>query len=127
MSSPAFILTGLWALFMLFLAVRGFLVPDAAAAGFGIRIVDPADLFYLGIKADRDLSTGLALVGLMALRKPLPLAMFAFAGTVQPLFDCLLSIRDPRGSAVYALAVHGSAAVLCVILALLLLREHRRG
>jgi uncharacterized protein DUF4267 len=120
-------MTALLALFMLMLAIRGFLAPDAAAAGFGIKIVHPADLFYLRIKADRDLSTALALVGLMALRRPLPLAIFALAGTVQPLCDCLLSLADPRGNAVYALSVHGSAAVLCIGLALFLLREHARS
>jgi hypothetical protein len=126
-SSPAFVMTAILTLFMLLLAVRAFFVPHAAAVGFGIPAVNPTDLFYIRVKGDRDLSTALALMGLMALRRPLPLAIFIAAAIVQPLFDCLLVLTDPRGSAVYALSVHGSAAVYGVVLSLLLFREHARS
>jgi hypothetical protein len=126
-SSATFVMTAILALFMLLLALRAFFAPHAAATGFGIGIVDPADLFYLRVKADRDLSTALALSALLALRRPLPLALFIGVATVQPLFDCLLVLTDPRGSAAYALSVHGSAAVYGVVLALLLGREHARA
>lgn len=95
--------------------------------GFGVPVANPADLFYVQIKGDRDLSTALALIGLMVLRRPLPLAIFVAAATVQPLFDCLLVMTNASGSAVYALSVHGSAAVYGVVLALLLLRAHARS
>jgi hypothetical protein len=127
LSSPAFVMTGILALFMLFLAFRGFFVPHAAAAAFGIPIADPTDLLYIRIKGDRDLATALALIGLMALRRPLPLAIFIAACVVQPLFDCFLVLTDSRGSAVQALSVHGSAAVYVVVVSLLLLREHGRS
>jgi hypothetical protein len=123
-SSPAFVMTAILALFMLFLALRGCFAPHAAAVGFGIPIENPADLFYLRVKGDRDLSTALALIGLMALRRPLPLAIFVAAAIVQPLFDCFLVLADSRGSAVQALSVHGSAVVYVAVLSLLLLREH---
>jgi hypothetical protein len=125
-SSPAFVMTAILTLFVVLLAVRALFAPHAAAVGFGIPIVHPSDLFYVMVKGDRDLSTALALLGLMALRRPLPLAIFIAAAVVQPLCDCLLVLTDPRGSAVYALSVHGSAAVYCVILSLLLFREHAR-
>ena len=125
-SSLAFVMTAILALFMLFLALRGFLVPHAAAVGFGIPIENPADLFYLRVKGDRDLSTALALIGLMALRRPLPLAIFITAAIAQPLFDCILVLSDSRGGAVQALSVHGSAVVYLIGLSLLLFREHRR-
>ena len=127
-SSPAFVMTAILALFMLFLALRGVLFPHGAAVAFGIPIENPSDLFYLRVKGDRDLSTALALLALMALRRPLPLAIFVAAAMVQPLFDCILVLTDPRGSAVQALSVHGSAVVYVVVLFVLLLRAHaRRG
>jgi hypothetical protein len=127
LSSAAFVMTAILALFMLLLAVRGFFASHAAATGFGIGIVDPADLFYLRVKGDRDLSTALALLALLALRRPLPLALFIGVATVQPIFDCLLVATHPRGSVAYALSVHGSAALYGIVLALLLWREHARA
>jgi uncharacterized protein DUF4267 len=127
LSSATFVMTALLALFMLLLAVLALFTPHPAAVGFGIPVVNPNDLFYVRIKGDRDLSTALALIGLMALRRPLPLALFIAAAIVQPLLDCLMVLSDPRGSAVYALSVHGSAAVYGVVLSLLLFREHARS
>ncbi len=53
-------------LFILLLAARGLFVPAAAARGFGIPIENPADLFYLHVKGDRDLSTALITAALLA-------------------------------------------------------------
>lgn len=110
-------------LFLLFLAVRGFMAPAEAARGFGIAVVDPADLFYLHVKADRDLGNAAAIFILMAMRERRALGGFVGVATVQPLCDMLLSMADARGHAGYALAVHGSAALYCVGLAALLLRR----
>src|SRR5690242_11330830 len=73
LSSPAFVMTAILTLFMLLLAGMALFAPHAAAVGFGIPILHPSDLFYVRIKGDRDLGTALALMGLMALRRPLPL------------------------------------------------------
>jgi hypothetical protein len=110
-------------LFMLFLAVNGFLAPGPAARGFGIPIVDSADLFYLRVKADRDVTIGAVLLLLAALRERRALGALVAVSTVAPLCDLALSLADARGRAGYALPVHGSAAVYCAVLALLLLRR----
>ncbi len=110
-------------LFLLFLALRGFVAPAEAARGFGIPVVDPADLFYLRVKADRDLSCAAALFVLMARRERRALGAFVGVATVQPLCDLVLSLADARGHAGYALAVHGSAALYCAVVAALLLRR----
>ena len=110
-------------LFLLFLALRGFVAPAEAARGFGVPVVDSADLFYLRVKADRDLSSAAALFLLLAVRERRGLGAFVGAATAQPLFDLALSLADARGDAGYALAVHGSAALYCVVLAALLLRR----
>jgi uncharacterized protein DUF4267 len=101
-------------LFLLFLALRGFVAPAEAASGFGIPVVDSADLFYLRVKADRDLTSAAALLLLIALRERRALAAFVGVATVQPLCDLALSLTDARGHAGFALAVHGSGAVYCV-------------
>jgi uncharacterized protein DUF4267 len=110
-------------LFLLLLAVRGFLVPADAARGFGIAVVDPADLFYLHVKADRDLSSAAAVFVLLALRERRALGAFVAVAMIQPVLDLALSVADPRGHALYALGVHGSAVVYGVVLAALLLRR----
>jgi hypothetical protein len=112
-------------LFILFLALRGFVAPAEAARGFGIPVVDSADLFYLRVKADRDLSSAAAIFTLLALGQRRGLGAFVAAASVQPLCDLVLSLADERGRAGYALAVHGGAALYCVVLATLLLRRQQ--
>lgn len=110
-------------LFLLFLAFNGFAFPADAARGFGIAVVDPADLFYLHIKADRDLASGVVVLLLLALGERRALGAFVAAAMVQPILDMGLSMADARGHVGYALAVHGSAAVYGAILAVLLFRR----
>jgi Domain of unknown function (DUF4267) len=110
-------------LFLLVLAANGFLVPGPAARGFGIPIVDSADLFYLRVKADRDLTIGVVLLVLAALRERRALGALVAVATAAPLCDLALSLADARGRAGYALPVHGGAAIYCAVLALLLLRR----
>jgi hypothetical protein len=92
-------------LFLLFLALRGFVAPAEAARGFGIPAVESADLFHLRVKADRDLSSAVAIFVLIALRERRALGAFVGVATVQPLCDLALSIADAPGHAGYALAV----------------------
>lgn len=73
------------------------------------------------VKADRDLTLGLALLGLLLYRRALPLALLVAAGTVAPVFDCALSLADPRGHVGYALAGHGSAVLYGLVTLWLLL------
>jgi hypothetical protein len=109
--------------FLLYISVNGFLFSAAAASGFGIPIVAPPDLFYLHIKADRDLASGIALFALLGFGERRALGIFVGALTVEPLFDLLLSVADERGRAAYALPVHGSAVLYGLVLAALLLRR----
>lgn len=109
-------------LFLFYIAINGFAFPAEAARGFGFAVIDAADLFYLRVKADRDLSSGAVVFLLLALGERRALGAFVAAATVQPLFDMGLSIADPRGHVGYALGVHGSAAVYGAVLAALLFR-----
>ncbi|HEX4475473.1 MAG TPA: DUF4267 domain-containing protein [Polyangiaceae bacterium] len=110
--------------FMLFLGLRGFIAPESAAVGFGFPLADPADGFYLHVKADRDLSIGLALAALVVLRQRRALAAVLATCLVMPLIDGTLVVLGGRHSLMYALCVHGSAAIFVATLLALLVREN---
>lgn len=109
--------------FLFTLALRGLLAPDAAARGFGIAIEHPADLFYILVKGDRDLSSALALATLLIMRERRALGALVLVMTVQPVADFLLSVSDDRGRIVYALLIHMSAALYGWFLSYRLLRR----
>ncbi|APR87894.1 hypothetical protein A7982_13243 [Minicystis rosea] len=120
-TSPSFILGALGGAFMLFLAVRGFAQPVAAAQGFGLPLFDVGDAVLLYIKAGRDLGIGLMFVGLLALRMRVALGVVTLASSVMPLVDCLVTSISGRVSISYALMVHGSAVIYCVVAAVVML------
>lgn len=119
----------LWLLvgFMLFLAARGFATPVSAAAGFGFPLAEPADGFYLHVKADRDLAIGVALAALIVLRERRALVALVAACLVIPLIDGLLVATKGHEGILYALGVHGSALAYCIVLLVLLLRENAKS
>lgn len=125
--SLPYVLVALLAAFLLFLAVRALFDPIGAAHGFGIDLAAPADAFYMHVKADRDLALAAILLALMLDRRPRALALFVAAACIAPVCDGLLVALDPRGSAGYALGVHGSAVAYGVVTAALLWRAHRRS
>ena len=120
-ASVSFVLAGALAAFMLFLGVRGLVAPHAAAEGFGLPLADGADGVWLQIKAGRDLAAGLTLVALLALRNARVMAIFLLVNALIPLSDLLVSLSAPEHNAAYALAVHGGATTLMVVLAASLL------
>ncbi|MEU7477645.1 DUF4267 domain-containing protein [Lentzea sp. NPDC042327] len=89
-----------------------------AAAGFGIA--DPSG--YHVVKGVRDLAYALTALILLVLRQRRALGWVVLADAVIPIGD-FFSVVTSGGSAGYAAAVHGSAAVLVLITAALLLRE----
>lgn len=91
---------------------------EASAAGFGI--VDP-DGYYI-VKGVRDLAYALTALILIVLKQRRALGWVVLADSVIPIGDCLAVITH-GGTVGYALAVHGSAAVLVLFTAALLLRE----
>lgn len=119
--SASFVLTGALALFMLFLGVRGLIAPLEAAKGFGLSLADAADTVWLQIKAGRDLCAGLSIATFLALRNTRTTAAFLLANVLIPLNDLLASLASPVHDTGYALAVHGGAATLMLVLAASLL------
>lgn len=90
---------------------------DGAAAGFGI--VDPAG--YYVVKGVRDLAYALTALVLLLMKQYRALGWVVLADAIIPIGDCLAVITH-GGTVGYALMVHGSAAVLVLITAFLLLR-----
>jgi hypothetical protein len=121
--SLGFVLAAILAAFMLYLGINGMLNALAAAHGFGVDLAAPADAFYLHVKADRDLAIGAAFLALLLYRRPMPLALFTAACLVAPVIDCVLVAA--HGRPLYALAIHGSAAVYGLITTYVLLRAAR--
>jgi len=91
---------------------------DGAAAGFGI--VDPAG--YYVVKGVRDLAYALTALILLLMGHRRALGWVILADAIIPIGDCLAVITH-GGTVGYALMVHGSAAVLVLLTAGLLLRE----
>ncbi|SER51556.1 protein of unknown function [Lentzea xinjiangensis] len=91
---------------------------DGAAAGFGI--VDP-DGYYV-VKGVRDLAYALTALILLVMGHRRALGWVVLADSIIPIGDCIAVITH-GGTVGYALAVHGSAAVLVLLTAALLLRE----
>lgn len=111
------------ALFLLLLAALALFVPIDAAAGFGIALAHPLDAFYLRVKGDRDLASAVVVIALLVLGERRALGAFVAAATIEPICDMFLSIADARGHVGYALAIHGSAALYCMLLSWRLLRK----
>jgi hypothetical protein len=116
-ASVSFVLASALAAFMLFLGVRGLVAPLAAAKGFGLPLTDVGDAVWLQIKAGRDICAGLSLVAFLALRNARLMALFLLANLLIPVNDLRVSLTAPVHDTAYALAVHGGAAMLMVILA----------
>lgn len=91
---------------------------SGVAAGFGI--VDP-DGYYV-VKGVRDLAYALTALILLLMGQRRALGWVVLADAIIPIGDCL-AVMTHGGTVGYALAVHGSAAVLVLITAGLLLRE----
>ncbi|MDX8030838.1 DUF4267 domain-containing protein [Lentzea sp. BCCO 10_0856] len=89
-----------------------------AAAGFGI--VDPAG--YYIVKGVRDIAYALTALILLLMKQRRALGWVVLADAIIPIGDCL-AVMTHGGTVGFALAVHGSAAVLVLLTAGLLLRE----
>lgn len=91
---------------------------EVSAAGFGI--VDPSG--YYIVKGVRDIAYALTALILLLMNQRRALGWVVLADAVIPIGDCLAVITH-GGTVGYALLVHGTAAVLVLITAGLLLRE----
>lgn len=106
-------------LFIVFIGARFLLVPQPAAAGYGVPAeVGQADA-YLAVKGVRDLTYGLVGLALLAFVGAQAEAWFMLVVALVPLGDTLIVLRH-GGTKAVAFGIHfATAAVLLLSAALL--------
>ncbi|GAB3004309.1 DUF4267 domain-containing protein [Saccharothrix stipae] len=103
----------------------GFLLdPQSAAAGFGIDPW-PEGSGYFVVKGVRDIAYALTALILLLSGHRRALGWVVLADAIIPIGDCI-AVFTNGGTVAYALAVHGSAAVLVVVIGASLLWETRK-
>jgi hypothetical protein len=114
------VLTGL---FIIYIGLEFLLVPQFAAAAFGVPTWPQREgTAFLAVKGVRDIATGLVVLALLLSghRRALGWAMLAFAFI--PLGDVVI-VLSQGGTPATAFGIHGLTAVVVLVGAGLLLRE----
>jgi hypothetical protein len=118
-----YVLAGLLAAGIVFIGARFLVAPRVAAAGYGVRpnLDQPSAGAYLSVKGVRDIASGLFVIILMVAGTFQLAGWMILAGTIIPIADAAIVLRN-GGSKAIAWGVHGAtAAVMLVSSALLLI------
>lgn len=118
-----YVLAGLLAAAIIFIGARFLVAPRVAAAGYGVlpNLDQPGSGAYLSAKGVRDIATGLFVIILMVAGATHLVGWVMLAGTIIPLGDATIVLRN-GGSKSVAWGVHGgTAAVMLITTALLLI------
>lgn len=119
-TSLSSLLTIVVGLGIIFIGIREFFEPGAAARGFGVPLLDPRDGDLLAIKAARDVASGVLALTFLGLRDRLFLSCTIAALTLIPIFDGLIVYRHAAWTFTPIILIHwGTAALMLVIVALL--------
>lgn len=117
-----YVLAGILAAAIIFIGARFLVAPRVAAAGYGVLpdLDRPGTGAYLSVKGIRDIATGLFVIILMIAGATHLIGWVMLAATIIPLADANIVLRN-GGSKSVAWGVHGgTAAVMLVTTALLL-------
>lgn len=106
-------------LFVVFIGLRFFFKPRAAAAGYGVPAKENGDSAYLTIKGLRDLVSGLIGLALLAFSDAEAAAWFMLVVALTPLGDTLIVLRN-GGTRAVAFGIHLATAVVVLVSAALL-------
>ncbi len=106
-------------LFVIVIGARFLLVPQAAAAGYGVPAKQDGDAAYLTIKGLRDLTSGIIGLALIAFADAHAVGWFMLAVALTPLGDTLIVLRH-GGTKAAAFGIHFATAVIVLISAVLL-------
>lgn len=113
-------MTVIVALGIIFIGIREFFYPGAAALGFGVPLLDPHDGDLLAIKAARDVASGGLALTFLALRDRRYLACGMGILTLIPVFDGLIVLRHAAWTFTPVILIHwGTAVFMIAIVALL--------
>lgn len=119
LTSAAYGLAVVLALFVTFIGARFLWAPRAAAAGYGVPAGQDGDAAYLEIKGLRDLTFGLLGLALIAFAGAHAAAWYMLVVAIAPLGDTLIVLRHggPRAT---AFGIHFATAVTVLVSAALL-------
>ncbi|MBT2226013.1 DUF4267 domain-containing protein [Nonomuraea sp. NEAU-A123] len=106
-------------LFVLFIGLRFLLVPQAAAAGYGVPAKKDGDTAYLTIKGQRDFVYGILGLALLFFVGARAEAWFMLVVALIPLSDAVIVLRN-GGTKAVAFGIHFATAVAVLISAVLL-------
>ncbi|GAA2645448.1 DUF4267 domain-containing protein [Paractinoplanes durhamensis] len=106
-------------LFIAFIGFRFLLVPQAAAAGYGVPVAAGEGAAYLSVKGVRDLTYGLVGLALLAFVGTQAEAWFMLVVALAPFGDTLIVLRN-GGSRATAFGIHFATAIVVLISAALL-------
>ncbi|MBM0203481.1 DUF4267 domain-containing protein [Micromonospora sp. STR1s_5] len=106
-------------LFVAFIGARFLLVPQAAAAGYGVPARADGDPAYLTVKGLRDFTYGLIGLALIAFTTADAVAWFMLIVALNPLGDTVVVLRN-GGTRAVAFGIHFATAVVVLLDAALL-------
>ncbi|MGW0214422.1 DUF4267 domain-containing protein [Micromonospora chokoriensis] len=106
-------------LFVAFIGARFLLVPQAAAAGYGVPARPDGDPAYLTVKGLKDLTFGLLGLALIAFTTPDAVAWYMLVVALVPLGDTVIVLRN-GGTKAVAFGIHFATAVVVLLNAALL-------
>ncbi|MBE9498765.1 MULTISPECIES: DUF4267 domain-containing protein [Streptomyces] len=106
-------------LFVVFIGLRFFFQPRAAAAGYGVPAKPDGDSAYLTVKGLRDLVSGLLGLALLAFSDAAAAAWFMLVISLTPLGDTVIVLRN-GGTKAAAFGIHAATAAVVLVSAALL-------
>ncbi|MET8229700.1 DUF4267 domain-containing protein [Micromonospora sp. NPDC005298] len=106
-------------IFVAFIGARFLLVPQAAAAGYGVPARPGGDTAYLTVKGLKDLTFGLLGLALIAFTTADAVAWFMLVVALVPLGDTLIVLRN-GGTKAVAFGIHFATALVVLLNAALL-------
>jgi hypothetical protein len=102
--------------FIIFIGVRFLVVPQAAAAGYGVPATPSA---YLTVKGVRDFTYGVLGLALIAFTTAHAVGWFMLVVALAPLGDTVIVLRN-GGTKAMAFGIHFATAVVVLVDAALL-------
>jgi hypothetical protein len=121
-STAGYVLAGVLAVTIIVIGARFLVAPRAAAGGYGVLpdLDQPGVRAYLSVKGIRDITAGLFVIVVMLAHATHLVGWLMLAATLIPIVDATIVLRN-GGPKSIAYGVHGgTAAVMLVTTALLL-------
>lgn len=121
-ATAGYVLAGALAAAIIAIGARFLVAPRTAAAGYGVLpdLDQPGVRAYLSVKGIRDITTGLFVVILLVARAPHLAGWVMLAATLIPIVDASIVLRNGGAKSV-AYGVHGGTAVVMLVTTALLL------